>query len=87
MKEGENSLVPAWKKRSALDSDTSNKQVVKGPGHEDTKITQLPAVEQDSQVQQQDNKKGAPAVRLNMDLDVDIELKAKIKGDVTLAVL
>jgi len=47
----------------------------------------MPASEQDEQIQQTDSKKGAPAVRLDMDLDVDIELKAKIKGDVTLAVL
>lgn len=31
--------------------------------------------------------RGAPAVRLDMDLDADIEMKAKIKGDITLAVL
>ena len=30
---------------------------------------------------------GAPAVRLDMDLDVDVQLKAKIKGDITLAIL
>ncbi|KAK3681113.1 hypothetical protein B0T22DRAFT_445792 [Podospora appendiculata] len=33
------------------------------------------------------DRRGAPAVRLDMDLDVDIQLKAKIQGDITLAVL
>ncbi|KAK3301828.1 uncharacterized protein B0T15DRAFT_497542 [Chaetomium strumarium] len=33
------------------------------------------------------DRKGAPAVRLDMDLDVEIDLKAKIRGDLELSIL
>jgi hypothetical protein len=37
--------------------------------------------------QHSQDRKGAPAVRLDMDLDVEIDLKAKIHGDLELSIL
>ncbi|KAL1836258.1 hypothetical protein VTJ49DRAFT_5389 [Mycothermus thermophilus] len=61
-------------------------QLVQRAPSEEAKVVHAPRY--DVAPQHQDNDRGgAPAVRLDMDLDIEVNLRAKIKGELELSVL
>ncbi|KAK3296540.1 uncharacterized protein B0H64DRAFT_442847 [Chaetomium fimeti] len=61
------------------------RQLAQRPPARDAQVTRRP--DEEMAPQHDSDRRGAPAVRLDMDLDVDITMKAKIKGVIELSIL